>query len=66
MIGLVAASLKCKGAWRPALALLASIESVAEWMGADLHAARGLCKQAEIKSLENLDASEICQRHAEV
>jgi glutamine synthetase len=49
-----------------ALALLASSESVAEWMGADLHTAYGLFKRAEIKSLENLDESEICRRYAEV
>jgi glutamine synthetase len=49
-----------------ALTLLAASESVGQWLGRDLHAAYLLFKRAEIKSLENLDESEICSRYADV
>ena len=49
-----------------ALELLATSEAAAEWLGTDLLAAYVLFKRAEIKSLENLDESEICRRYAEV
>jgi glutamine synthetase len=49
-----------------ALRLLQSSDSAAEWLGADVLAAYVRFKQAEIKSLENFDESEICRRYAEV
>jgi glutamine synthetase len=49
-----------------ALTLLESSEAAAEWLGSDLLAAYVPFKRAEIKSLENLDESEICRRYAEV
>jgi glutamine synthetase len=49
-----------------ALDLLEAGESAAEWLGGDLLSAYLQFKRAEIKSLEDLNESEICRRYAEV
>jgi glutamine synthetase len=49
-----------------ALEHLSASESAAQWLGTELHSAYILFKRAEIKSLENLDETEICRRYAEV
>jgi glutamine synthetase len=49
-----------------ALEHLSASEAAAQWLGTDLHSAYILFKRAEIKSLENLDETEICRRYAEV
>ena len=49
-----------------ALEHLSVSESAAQWLGTELHSAYILFKRAEIKSLENLDETEICRRYAEV
>jgi glutamine synthetase len=49
-----------------ALEQLSESEPAAQWLGTDLHSAYILFKRAEIKSLENLDETEICRRYAEV
>jgi glutamine synthetase len=49
-----------------ALTLLQESRSAAEWLGTELHSAYIAFKRAEIKSLDQLDESEICRRYAEV
>lgn len=54
------------GSLSEALTLLQESRSAAEWLGAQLHAAYIGFKRAEIKSLDQLEESEICRRYAEV
>ena len=54
------------GSLPEALTLLQESRSAAEWLGPDLHSAYIAFKQAEIKSLDQLEESEICRRYAEV
>jgi glutamine synthetase len=49
-----------------ALTLLQESRSAAEWLGPELHSAYIAFKRAEIKSLDQLEESEICRRYAEV
>jgi glutamine synthetase len=49
-----------------ALRQLEASECAADWLGADVLSAYVLFKRAEIKTVENLDESEICRRYAEV
>jgi glutamine synthetase len=49
-----------------ALDLLEASESAAEWLGHDLLSAYLQFKRAEIKSVDDLNETEICRRYAEV
>jgi glutamine synthetase len=54
------------GSLSEALTLLQESRSAAEWLGPELHSAYIAFKRAEIKSLDQLEESEICRRYAEV
>ena len=54
------------GSLGDALTLLQESRSAAEWLGPELHSAYIAFKRAEIKSLDQLEESEICRRYAEV
>ena len=49
-----------------ALTLMQESRSATEWLGPELHSAYIAFKRAEIKSLDQLEESEICRRYAEV
>jgi glutamine synthetase len=54
------------GSLGEALTLLQESRAAAEWLGTELHPAYIAFKRAEIKSLDQLQESEICRRYAEV
>lgn len=54
------------GSLGEALTLLQESPSAAEWLGPELHSAYIAFKRAEIRSLDQLEESEICRRYAEV